>query len=143
MKTSTSNKIIIFFNKNALLIFLFLVFSTTFGFFSNAYKIFVRSYDERIGRTFGYGCEKYSYGFVKNIQNNFIKNLQVNIINFSHVLPDSKSIFHELKKDKEKNNLILLNYNNQDLQQYNIDIKEYQLIHKEKECFFYKKVNND
>ena len=132
------------FSKYTFYFLIFLIFSIQFNFFSNLYKIIMRSYDERIGRTYGYACEKYSYGFVTNIKENYLKDSKVHIINFA-ILPDVKSLFIDLKKDKEKKNLILLNYNFEidknykNLKDRKIDISEYNQIFKYKDCFFLKK----
>tara|TARA_B110000503_G_scaffold139074_1_gene226605 strand:- start:1541 stop:1954 length:414 start_codon:yes stop_codon:yes gene_type:complete len=134
-----ASKKIFFFNKNITLLFLFLIFSIYSHFFSNMYFLFSRPYEERILRTYGYGCDKYSFGFVQNIKNNFLKNENAHIIHFG-IVPDVKSFFYEIKKDKEKKNLILLYYNNENLKKMNIDISKYQLIHKQENCLYLKKI---
>jgi hypothetical protein len=132
-------KIIKLFNKNIILLFFFLTFASYAHFFSNTYKILIRSYEERILRTYGYSCEKYSFGFIQKIKSEFLEDSKVHIINFA-TQPLFKSFFYELKKDEEQKQLILLNYNNQNLKKIKINIKEYELIYKDKECFFFKKI---
>jgi len=56
---------------------------------------------------------------------------------------DSTSLFSDFQIYKQKNNLILLNFYDENLfilkKNYNIDLNEYKLMNKEKKCFFYKK----
>ena len=131
-------KTIKYFNKNIILLFLILIFAVYFSFFSNVYKVFARSFDERILRVYGYDCNKSAYGFILNVKNNYLKNSKAHIVNFeSQEL--MKSLFYSLGKDEEKKMLILINYNKQNLREYSININDYQLLHKSKGCFLYKK----
>ena len=133
-----SHKIRSFFKNNIFILFIFLIFSINTDFFRNIYFIFSRPYDERILRTYGYECDKYSFGFVQNIKKKELNDNIAHIIHFG-IVPDIKSFFYEIKEDKEKINLILLNYDNEDLKKMNIDISKYKLIRKYEKCFYFKK----
>ena len=128
--------------KNIAILILLLIFFSTTNFFYNIYAISVRDYDERMLRAYNY-CGGISYGFVQKIQDKFlIDNKKIYIINFE-LNPSSYGLFYYIKKDKNKNNLILLNFdekNKEILNNEQINLNQYQLIEKEKNCLFYKKI---
>lgn len=130
-------KLINIINKNVSILFIFLLFSTHFSFFPNLYKIYKRSYDERMLRVYGYDCDKFGYGFITNSKN-YIKEKKFHILNFEQQ-ELMKSLFTVYKKDQNKKNLILIKYDNQNLNNQNININEYELIYSNQRCFLYKK----
>lgn len=121
--------------------FIFLIFTTNTHFFNDLYNIFFRNYDERMIRTYD-DCGGISYGFIKKIKSNFLhfekKVITINNDNF----PASLGLFPDLIVDKEKSNLILLNFsdlNKKKLIQHGINIDNYKLIYREDKCYFFKK----
>lgn len=128
-----------FFSKNAKYFLLGIVFSIYTNFFYNTYAILIRGYEERTLLSYGYGCDKYAYGFIKMVKEKYINNNQISIINFKN-LPAPNSIFDNLVSDPKKINLILLNYNfKKNLNDYGININNYRIIEKEDNCYFLKK----
>jgi hypothetical protein len=121
--------------------FVFLIFTTNTHFFNDLYNLFYRNYEERMIRTYGY-CNGVSYGFIKKIKSKFLQfDNKVIIINHD-IFPASLGLFPDLLMDKEKNNLILLNFtqlNQKKLIQYSINIDDYKLIYNEDKCYFLKK----
>jgi hypothetical protein len=122
-------------------LFIFLVFSTNTHFFNDLYNIFYRHYEERMIRTYGY-CGGISYGFIKKIESQFLQfEKKVAIIN-NDIFPASLGLFPHLLVDKEKENLILLNFthlNQKKLTQYSIKIDDYKLMYNQDKCYFLKK----
>ena len=107
--------------------------------FYNFYAILKRPYDERLMWNYGFGCEKYSYGFVQKIIQKESNNQSFFIINFEN-MPDLKFLFHRTKFDNNKKNLILLNLRNKEkLKNYNIDLSQYSMVENLDSCYFYKK----
>ena len=107
--------------------------------FYNFYAILKRPYDERLMWNYGFGCEKYSYGFVQKIIQKESNNQSFFIINFEN-MPDLKFLFHRTKFDNNKKNLILLNLRNKEkLKDYNIDLSQYSMVENLDSCYFYKK----
>lgn len=121
--------------------FIFLIFTTNTHFFNDLYNIFFRNYDERMIRTYG-DCGGISYGFIKKIKSNFLK-FEKKIITINNdIFPASLGLFPDLIVDKEKSNLILLNFsdlNKKKLIQHGINIDNYKLIYREDKCYFFKK----
>jgi len=122
-------------------LFIFLIFTTNTHFFNDLYNIFYRHYEERMIRTYGY-CGGISYGFIKKIKSQFLQfEKKVLIIN-NDIFPSSLGLFPDLLVDKEKENLILLNFthlNQKKLMQYSINIDDYKLMYNEDKCYFLKK----
>ena len=122
-------------------LFIFLIFTTNTHFFNDLYNIFYRHYEERMIRTYGY-CGGISYGFIKKIKSQFLQfEKKVAIIN-NDIFPASLGLFPDLLADKEKENLILLNFthlNQKKLMQYSIKIDDYKLMYNEDKCYFLKK----
>ena len=107
--------------------------------FYNFYAILKRPYDERLMWNYGFGCEKYSYGFVQKIIQKELNNQSFSIINFEN-MPDLQFLFHRTKFDNNKKNLILLNLRNKEkLKDYNIDLSQYSMVENLDSCYFYKK----
>jgi hypothetical protein len=136
-------KVITNFIKNKFyLIILLLVFLSVTHFFYNFYALNMRDYNERMLRTYNY-CGGVSYGFINNISDKYLKNeKKIYIINFE-LNPSSYGLFYNTKIDKNKINLILLNFdikNKEILRKEKINLDQYQLIDKDKNCFFYKKI---
>ena len=119
-----------------------LVFLSITHFFYNFYALIMRDYNERMLRTYNY-CGGISYGFIHKISEKYLKNEKgIYIINFE-LNPSSYGLFHDTKIDKNKINLILLNFdknNKEILQKEKINLDKYKLIEKNKNCFFYKKI---
>lgn len=134
MRVKKNRKIYIYF-------FVFLIFTTNTHFFNDLYNLFYRNYEERMIRTYGY-CSGISYGFIKKIKNKFLHFENKVIIINDDIFPASLGLFPDLLMDKEKNNLILLNFtqlNQKKLMQYSIIIDDYKLIYNEDKCYFLKK----
>jgi hypothetical protein len=127
---------------NLYIIFLILVIAHFTSFFTNIYTIHKRDYDERILRTYDY-CTKYSYGYINKIYAQYLRKIKkVYIINFEPV-PESYGLFHELKKDDSKTNNIIINYKKERkdlINQLNIDLKDYNLIDNDEQCYYYQKI---
>lgn len=91
-------------------------------------------------RAYNY-CGEVSYGYINKISKKYLESeKKVFIINFE-VNPLSAGLFPNLKNDDLKKNLILINYanNNNKLQELQINLEDYRLINREKNCFFFKK----
>lgn len=62
-------------------------------------------------------------------------------MNFEN-MPDVKNLFHQIKFDNSKKNLILLNLKDKNklkLKEYDIDLSNYHLVHNMDNCYFFKK----
>jgi len=121
--------------------FLFLLFGTNTHFFNDLYNIFYRQHEERMIRTYGH-CGGISYGFINNIKIKFLQTEKKVITINNEIFPSSLGLFPDLIVDKDKNNLILLNFNDlnkKKLLQYGINIDQYKLIYHEEKCYFFKK----
>jgi hypothetical protein len=122
-------------------LFVFLIFTTNTHFFNDLYNLFYRNYDERMIRTYGY-CGGISYGFIKKIKSEFLQFENKVIIINNYTFPSSSGLFPDLLIDKEKNNIILLNFsdlNKKKLIKFSINIDDYKLIYNEHKCYFLKK----
>lgn len=125
------------FKKNFIFISIVIVFLNLSNFFYNTHSILNRPYEERMIRSYGY-CEREAYGFIKdsyNILNNNKLNLKV--INFENTKwPNIGILFQKIKKDYNKNYLILLN-----VKEINkLDNNIYQVSYN-KEKIYYKEEN--
>jgi hypothetical protein len=121
--------------------FLFLLFSSNTHFFNDLYNIFYRQHNERMIKTYGY-CGGISYGFIKKIKISFLQSENKVIVINNDIFPSSLGLFPDLIVDKEKNNLILLNFydlSKKNLFKHGINIDEYKLIYHEDRCYFLKK----
>tara|TARA_Y100000748_G_C15258486_1_gene395760 strand:- start:224 stop:610 length:387 start_codon:yes stop_codon:yes gene_type:complete len=113
------------------ILFFFVVF---FKIFENFYIISKYDYETRLTKNYGY-CEKSSYGFVKYIEKKYKLEKNINIIN-DEIHPSSEIFIYKPKRDYYKNSLILLNYDDQNSK---IDIKNYSIIEKFKNCLYLEK----
>lgn len=131
-------KIFIIFEKKYYFFILLLIFSSITNFFYNIYPLSIRNYEERMIRAYNY-CGGLSYGYINKISKKYLESeKKVFIINFE-VNPLSAGLFPNLKNDELKKNLILINYanNNNKLQELQINLEDYRLINREKNCFFF------
>lgn len=123
-----------FIKKNIIFLILLIFFSIHFKFFENIYVITRSNYEERLVFNYGF-CEKSSYGFVKYLQKKYKFKKNINIIN-DEVFPSSDSFIYKPKKKYLKNKIILLNYNEI---KSKINMNDYLIIEKYKNCFLLKK----
>jgi len=134
-------KIIFYTNKKISLIIIILVFAMVSKFFTNIYNLYYRDHSERMNIHYGY-CNKESYGYVKKIKDIYLKrDNKVYLINFE-TYPSVYGLFYDLKVDRYKTNLILLNFDRKEkklLDENNINLNDYNLLDSQKNCFFYKK----
>ncbi len=118
---------------------LFIILAVFTNVFYNFYAIVKRPYEERLMWNYGFNCEKYSYGFINKVIKKQKKDQSISIINFKN-MPNMQFLFHEVRFDDSRNNLILLNLEDKDqLNKYKIDLKEYNLVESSNNCYFYKK----
>ena len=128
-----------FIKKNIYFFSLFIILAIFTNSFYNFYAILKRPYEERLMWNYGFGCEKYSYGFVQKVIQKEFNNQSFSIINFEN-MPDTQTLFHQTKFDKNKKNLILLNLKNKEqLKDYGIDLTQYSIVKNLDSCYFYKK----
>ena len=127
--------------RNINYIILFMIFASITNFLKNLNILLVRDYNERILNAYN-NCGGISYGYINKIKNKYLSNnLNVYIINFD-INPSSASLFPDLMVDKTKNNLIFLNFKNSNknlLKDAEINLKNYDLLDSEDNCFYYKK----
>ena len=121
--------------KNITYIFLLIFLLTFFDLFKNTYLILKMNYEKRLVFNYGY-CEKTSYGFVKYIKEKYNLKKNIHIHNDDKSVPYSASFYFEPKLEFSKDYLILLNYEDK---KSLIDINEYDVLDKYKNCFFLKK----
>jgi len=105
-----------------------------FKMFENFYIISKYNHEIRLTKNYGY-CEKSSYGFVKYIERKYKLKKNINIIN-DEIHPSSDIFIYKPKRDYDKNLIILLNYDDQNSK---IDINNYSIIEKFKNCLYLKK----
>ncbi|WP_415289775.1 hypothetical protein [Candidatus Pelagibacter sp. Uisw_136] len=111
---------------------LFLLLSVHVNFFKSIYLLSFRGYDERMLRTYGFGCEiPNAYQFLKRRidedtreeKSFYIHNLYTSA---RYWYPSINSLFLNLKIDESKEHLILLNYHEEyhglDLKNFNLDV---------------------
>ena len=114
------------------LVILFLIIY--FNFFENVYIIYKSNFNERLVSNYGY-CEKNSYGFIKFIEKKYKTNKNISIQN-DEIYPSSQAFIYKPKKENNKKFLILLNHNEN---KKTINIKNYSIIEKFKNCYYLKK----
>ena len=114
------------------LVILFLIIY--FNFFENVYVIYKSNFNERLVSNYGY-CEKNSYGFIKFIEKKYKFNKNTRIQN-DEIYPSSQAFIYKPKKENNKKFLILLNHNEN---KKAINIKNYSIIEKFKNCYYLKK----
>ena len=105
-----------------------------FNFFENVYVIYRSNFNERLVSNYGY-CEKNSYGFIKFIEKKYKFNENISIHN-DEIYPSSQAFIYKPKKENNKKFLILLN---RDENKKTINIKNYSIIEKFKNCYYLKK----
>lgn len=105
-----------------------------FNFFENVYVIYRSNFNERLVSNYGY-CEKNSYGFIKFIEKKYKFNENISIQN-DEIYPSSQAFIYKPKKENNKKFLILLN---RDENKKTINIKNYSIIEKFKNCYYLKK----
>ena len=105
-----------------------------FNFFENVYVIYKSNFNERLVSNYGY-CEKNSYGFIKFIEKKYKTNKNISIQN-DEIYPSSQAFIYKPKKENNKKFLILLN---RDENKKTINIKNYSIIEKFKNCYYLKK----
>ena len=105
-----------------------------FNFFENVYVIYRSNFNERLVSNYGY-CEKNSYGFIKFIEKKYKFNKNISIQN-DEIYPSSQAFIYKPKKENNKKFLILLNHNEN---KKTINIKNYSIIEKFKNCYYLKK----
>ena len=105
-----------------------------FNFFENVYVIYRSNFNERLVSNYGY-CEKNSYGFIKFIEKKYKFNKNISIQN-DEIYPSSQAFIYKPKKENNKKFLILLN---RDENKKTINIKNYSIIEKFKNCYYLKK----
>ena len=120
--------------ENIIYLTLLLLITIYFNFFENFYVVLRSNLDERLTKDYGY-CEKNSYGFIKYIDKKYKLEKNIPVIN-DEVYPASDAFIYKPKKKYNNNLLILLNYNDLNSK---IDITEYSIIEKFKNCFYLKK----
>lgn len=128
---------------------LFLIFSIHTNFFKSLYLLSFREYEERMLRTYGWGCDvPNAYQFTKQIIDKFPDNEKFFFIHNFHIaerywLPPIDSLFLNLKKDEQKNKLILLHYyrdqHNAKLVDMGIDLNDYKKINSAPGCAYFEK----
>ena len=107
--------------------------------FYNFYAIIKRPYKERLMWNYGFGCEKYSYGFIQSIIQKHSKNESISIINFEN-MPNIQFLFHKTKINQNRQNLIFLNLRDKnELKNVRINLNEYSLVENLDNCYFYTK----
>ena len=114
------------------LVILFLIIY--FNFFENVYVIYKSNFNERLVSNYGY-CEKNSYGFIKFIEKKYKFNKNIRIQN-DEIYPSSQAFIYKPKKENNKKFLIHLNHNEN---KKAINIKNYSIIEKFKNCYYLKK----
>tara|TARA_Y100000591_G_scaffold321201_1_gene335852 strand:+ start:554 stop:970 length:417 start_codon:yes stop_codon:yes gene_type:complete len=118
---------------------LFIILAIFTNAFYNFYAIVKRPYNERLMWNYGFDCEKYSYGFIKNVLQNLPENESATIINFKN-LPNIEYLFENKRIDSSRKNLILLNFTNKkQSKDLGINLKKYSLVKNTNNCYFYKK----
>ena len=114
-----------------LIIFFFVIH---FKFFENTYIVLNTNHEQRLISNYGY-CEKSSYGFIKFIQDKYQLKKNIQIYN-DEIYPLSDSFIYKPKTKYIDDKIILLNYNPEES---SIEIKDYKIIEKFKNCLFLKK----
>jgi cytochrome c oxidase assembly protein Cox11 len=140
-----SNFYLLLENKFIYIIF-FLVFLSVFEFGYNIFPLYSRGYEERMIKAYQY-CGGLSYGYINKINQKYlINNKQIYIISDTRSYGPSYGLFPELKVDSiHKKNLIVVDYSHENnsikeiFTEHQVNLKEYYLVDKDKNCSFYKK----
>lgn len=125
--------------KNFYFLSLFIVLAAFTKVFYYSYAIVKRPYEERLMWNYGFECKKYSYEFLNKVIQQLPKSESLTIINFKN-MPNVKYLFHQIKFDNSKKNLILLNLKDKNkLKERDINLNNYLLVHNIDSCYFFKK----
>jgi hypothetical protein len=138
--------------KNFLILtILFLVFAKHVNFFKGIYLLSFRGYEERMIRTYGWGCDKpHGYQFIKHtVDSAPVGDKSFYIYNFHKSirewLPPIDSLFVNLTIDKNKEKIILIDYKDQpgahtkELKSIGVDLNNYNRISFIPGCAYFKK----
>ncbi len=117
--------------ENLIYILLFIFFTIHFKFFENSYIILKSDYHQRLTYNYGY-CERNSYGFINYIEKKYKLKKNIKIFN-DEVYPRSDAFIYKPKKKFSKNQIILINYNDQNS---SVDMDKYNVIDKFKNCYY-------
>tara|TARA_B100000959_G_scaffold287458_1_gene372417 strand:+ start:68 stop:454 length:387 start_codon:yes stop_codon:yes gene_type:complete len=120
--------------ENIIYLTLLLLITIYFNFFENIYVIYRSNISERLTKDYGY-CERSSYGFVKYVDKKYKLKNNITIIN-DEEYPSSDAFIYKPKKNYNNKFLILLNYNELNSK---IDMSQYIILEKFKNCFYLKK----
>jgi len=120
--------------ENIIYLSLLLLIIIYFNFFENIYVIYRSNISERLTNDYGY-CERSSYGFVKYVDRKYKLKNNITIIN-EEEYPSSDAFIYKPKKNYNNKFLILLNYNELNSK---IDMSQYIILEKFKNCFYLKK----
>ena len=120
--------------ENIIYLTLLLLVTIYFNFFENIYVIYRSNISERLTKDYGY-CERSSYGFVKYVDKKYKLKNNITIIN-DEEYPSSDAFIYKPKKNYNNKFLILLNYNELNSK---IDMSQYIILEKFKNCFYLKK----
>jgi hypothetical protein len=140
------NNIYLLIKNKFIYIIFFLTFLSIFEFGYNIFPLYSRDYDERMIKAYQY-CGGLSYGYINKINQKYLINdKQVYIVTDVRSFGPSYGLFPELKADLiHKKNLIIVDYSDEinSIQkiftEHQIDLNEYYLVDKDKNCTFYKK----
>ena len=125
--------------KNFYFLSLFIVLAAFTKVFYYSYAIVKRPYEERLMWNYGFECKKYSYEFLNKVIQQHPKSESLTIMNFEN-MPNVKYLFHQIKFDNSKKNLILLNLKDKNkLKERDINLNNYHLVHNIDICYFFKK----
>jgi len=140
------NNIYLLIKNKFIYIIFFLTFLSIFEFGYNIFPLYSRDYEERMIKAYQY-CGGLSYGYINKINQKYLINdKQVYIVTDVRSYGPSYGLFPELKVDLiHKKNLIIVDYSDENnsikkiFTEHQIDLNEYYLVDKDKNCTFYKK----
>jgi hypothetical protein len=136
-----SNIIVAIIRSNHRYLVILLLFASITEVFKNLNVVITKNYDERIFRTYNF-CGGISYGYINKIRSQYLLDeKKILIINFD-AYPPSMSLFHDLAEDKNKNNIIFLNYKDSyknKLKELELNLLNYTLVDMQDNCYYYKK----
>ena len=122
-----------FFLLISLLVFLFFVNKT----FLYSYTILQDSYETRMMKLGGY-CEKYGYGFVKDLNKKIKFKKNIPILNYGNY-PFIESYFFDINRERDSYYIILINISKNDFSK-NYLKKDFRIIEKKENCYLVKKI---
>ena len=121
-------------NNYLIYIIILFFFAIYFKFFENTYIILREAHGERLIKNYGY-CERNSYGFIEHIEKKYKPKKNIHVYN-DEVYPSSNSFIFKQDINFYENKIILLNNNKKNSK---INLKNYSIIEKFKNCYFLKK----